>query len=142
MKSYLHLQILNTGTRHILLQDVYLKRPGAKKNILENLTHVNRAYAQMPWEYCNGNLFTTLADTIHLPVSIPPGGVFKVVLLFIDLFRECYDTDEQFLYPTLYVTFAPGINRKLKVQAIVTSPQDEFSYVDGDGTQRSFNTGQ
>ena len=55
VKSYIHLQILNTGTRHILLQDAYLKHPGAKKNTLDNLTPFRQAYEQMPWKYYNGN---------------------------------------------------------------------------------------
>ena len=139
VKSYIHLQILNTGTRHILLQDAYLKRPGAKKNTLDNLTPFRQAYEQMPWKYYNGNLITALPDIVRLPASIPPGGVFECVLLFTDFFRECYDTEDHFLYPTLCVAFAPGIDRELEVQSILTSETDEFSYVDADGNQWSFN---
>lgn len=142
VKSYIHLQILNTGTRHILLQDVYLKRPGAKKSILENLTPLKQVYTQMPWQYCNGNLVTVQPDTGHLPASIPPGGVYECVLLFIDFFRECYDTKDRFLYPTLCIAFAPGIDRELKVQSILTSEKDEFSYVDADGNQWSFDNAE
>lgn len=140
VKSYIHLQILNTGTRHILLQDAYLKHPGAKKNTLDNLTPFRQAYEQMPWKYYNGNLITALPDIVRLPCpAIPPGGVFECVLLFTDFFRECYDTEDHFLYPTLCVAFAPGIDRELEVQSILTSETDEFSYVDADGNQWSFN---
>ncbi|MFR8519306.1 MAG: hypothetical protein ACLVC2_15635, partial [Emergencia timonensis] len=76
---------------------------------------------------------------VRLPASIPPGGVFECVLLFTDFFRECYDTEDHFLYPTLCVAFAPGIDRELEVQSILTSETDEFSYVDADGNQWSFN---
>lgn len=84
VKSYIHLQILNTGTRHILLQDAYLKHPGAKKNTLDNLTPFRQAYEQMPWKYYNGNLITALPDIVRLPASIPPGGVFECLLIFLE----------------------------------------------------------
>lgn len=138
VKNYLHLQILNTGTRHTLLQDVYLKRHGAKKNILENMVNVSRAYKYMPWKYCNNQKIADTPDIVHFPASIPPGGVFECVLLFIDVFRECYDTDESFIYPTLCVAFTPSTVREIEVQTILTSSDNEYCYADSEGRKWSF----
>ena len=76
------------------------------------------AFERTPWRYCNGRS-AELPARIHLPASIPPGGVFEAVFAFTDFEDDCYRTDEHFLYPALCLVMADGSVREMSVQDII-----------------------
>ena len=86
------------------------------------------ASERTPWRYCNGRS-AELPARIHLPASIPPGGVFEAVFAFTDFEDDCYRTDEHFLYPALCLVMADGSVREMSVQDILAKDKD-FRYVD------------
>ena len=138
VKAYLHLQILNTGNKHVLLQDVYMKRPGMRKKVLKNLVHYTECYEEMPWETCDGIKLEELQKELHLPCSIPAGGIFEGVLLFIDTYQSCYEAKEHFVYPVLCVGFVPYAVHETKIQAIQIESKEDFSYHDRQGRTYQF----
>ncbi len=135
VRCYLNLQILNTGDKHLLLQDVYMKRPGTKKKT-GTLVHYSRAFTGMPWKYCDGQEIEEPGQ-LRLPASIPPGGIFEASLLFVDVPEECYHTEDSFLYPVLCAVFASGRIRELEIQGICTYPDSDLVYCDKNGKQYS-----
>ncbi len=54
IKCYLHIRIINTGNKPLILQDIYMRRAEATRNILNNLVHYNKALSSVPWTLCNG----------------------------------------------------------------------------------------
>ena len=137
VKCYLHLRIVNTGNKSLVLQDVYMRRPGTTKNILKNLVHYNKALTGMPWSTRNGMPVKKQQASIHLPVSIPAGGIFEANFLFVDVLKDCYAIKEHFIFPTLCVGFAPAKIKECKIQAILTHCDNtqEYWYVDTDGNK-------
>jgi len=137
VKCYLNLRIMNTGDKCILLQDVYMRRPGATRSILKNLVHYNKASSSMPWSTCNGAPIKNKPASIHLPASIPAGGVFEANFLFVDFMQEHYISKDHFVYPTLCIGFSPNKVKEYKIQAILTySDKDEdYWYVDREGNK-------
>lgn len=125
---FLNLRVMNTGGKYILIQDVYMRRPGKKRNEMKDRVYPYDAFESTPWRYCNGRS-AELPARIHLPASIPPGGVFEAVFAFTDFEDDCYRTDEHFLYPALCAVMADGSVREISVQAILAKDKD-FRYVD------------
>lgn len=123
----LNLRVMNTGGRHILIQDVYMRRPGSKRRDTKNYVYPYEIFAKTPWEYCNG-------IKIEKPskLSIPVGGVFEGVFAFTDMLCDCYCTDEPFVYPILCVVMADGSVKELTVQTIMSGDRS-FAYVDSPG---------
>ncbi len=124
----LNLRVMNTGGRHILIQDVYMRRPGSKKNDIKDCVYPYEIFTKTPWEYCNG-IKIEKPSKLRLLVSIPEGGVFEGVFAFTDMLCDCYCTDEPFVYPILCVVMADGSVKELTVQTIMSGDRS-FAYVD------------
>lgn len=125
---FLNLRVMNTGGRHILIQDVYMIRPGGKKNERKDRAYPYGAYEKTPWKYCNGSEIA-MPEKIHLPASIPAGGLFEATFAFADFEAPCYMTDEYFVYPVLCVVMADGSVKEVPIQSILYK-SDSFKFVD------------
>lgn len=135
VSCYLHLRVMNAGKKSALIQDIYLRRPKARKNILNNLVHYSRSLSEMPWRSCDNILILKKPSPVHILASVGPGEIFEVVLEFLDVPHECYNSDSHFLYPTLCVAFAPYKVKEIEIQAILTDEGNEFTFHDTNGKE-------
>ena len=132
---YLHLRIMNTGKKHVLLTDVYMRRPGTTKSIRENLLYYKKALSGIPWRTRNNLPVRRKPDVVHLPASIPAGGVFEVCFLFTDFLQDCYQSEGHFVFPTLCVGFATSKVKEYEIQAILSCVDNDDYYVDQNGNK-------
>jgi len=134
VKCYLNLQVINTGNKPFVLQDVYMCRPKISGNTGGEFIHYKKALSKLNWDACNDDK-SDRQESIHLPVSVPAGGVFEASFLFVDFMQDCYKSDAVIIQPTLVAYFAPSKIKKCKVQAILTDTDSgqSFAFHDEDG---------
>lgn len=128
INCFLNLRVMNTGGKYIIVQDVYMRRPGYDKKTASGIRPPYGVFSATPWKYCNGDPVET-PPKVHLPSSIPAGGVFEAVFAFTDVYDDCYKTDENFIYPSLCVVMADGTVKEISLQTILAK-NDSFTFVD------------
>lgn len=55
INCFLNLRVMNTGGKYIIVQDVYMRRPGYDKKTASGIRPPYGAFSATPWKYCNGN---------------------------------------------------------------------------------------
>lgn len=131
-KCYLNLQIINTGSKPFVLQDVYMCRPGTNIRAGENLIHYQNALRNLQGASFKDVKTENGAESVHLPISVPAGGVFEAKFLFIDYLHDCYKSDYQIIQPAILAYFAPSKIKLCKIQAILVRAEDQFLEFSGD----------
>jgi len=135
VRCYLHLRIINIGRKHILVKDVYMRKPNTAKNIFDNLVHYNRVFASIPWRTRNRIKVREKPQIVPLPVSIPAGGLFEACFVFNDIYKDYYNTEDHFVYTTLLIGFTSNKIKECKIQALVSDVKNEYLYSDQDGVE-------
>ena len=105
-----------------------MRRPGYDKKTASGFRSPYGVFSATPWKYCNGDPVET-SPKVHLPSSIPAGGVFEAVFAFTDVYDDCNKTDENFIYPSLCVVMADGTVKEISLQTILAK-SDSFTFVD------------
>ncbi|MDR1013672.1 MAG: hypothetical protein LBL86_01650 [Coriobacteriales bacterium] len=135
-KCYLGLRIFNHGAKHLLLQDVYMRRPGRKSKKLNDFVHFSKAMTpDFPWKPSDGSLNDCKAEKVTIPVSIPPGGIFESVFLFIDMTEDGYLSEDRMMTLSVCAVFTPKPVRAVNMQAIVLASDAQLSFYDEDGNE-------
>lgn len=117
-KCFLNLQMINTGGRYAIIQDVYMIRPGCKGKKTDDMVAYHSVYSRTPWKYCDGKKLPE-PDKVHLPAALPSGGIFEACFVFTDMDMPCYHTEDIFLKPVLCIVMADGKMIETPVEAIV-----------------------